>query len=105
MAQFAPKVLADGQLPATKGTLYTVPADTSAYLKSIICCNTGVGNNTIILYLKPGSTSRRITRIILATNEQYFFDESVALETGDLIEGEATNASEVDYIILGVIES
>lgn len=104
MATIAPKILADGQLPAAKGTLYTVPASTSIYVKAIICQNTGGGNNTVTLYFKPGATSRRVARAVLATNETLYFDESIALETGDLIEGDATNATQVDYVIMGATE-
>lgn len=94
------KVLAEGQLPNTKTTLYTVPASTQAAIQSASFCNTGAGNNTVIIYLKPGSTSRRVARVVLATNEQLIISE-FTLEAGDLIEGEATNAAEVDYVITG----
>lgn len=93
-------VLAEGQLSNSKTTLYTVPASTQIAIQAASFCNTGAGNNTVIIYLKPGSTSRRISRVVLATNEQLIVSE-FTLEAGDIIEGQATNASEVDYVITG----
>lgn len=55
------KALADGQLPASKGTLYTTPASTTAIVKSVILVNTASSARTINLYVqRDGSNSRRI---------------------------------------------
>ena len=102
---FTPKVLAEGQLASSKGTLYTVPAATSAYIKSITLYNTNASGQTIAIYLKPGATSRQIRQIVLAQNESYSFDLSFVLESGDLIEGSSTNATAVDYVITGLEET
>jgi len=102
----AGQALADGQLAAAEATLYTVPADTTTYIKSIICTNTGAGQNVVILYLRvDGANSRRIVRVPLETNEQLYFDEPLTLEAADLVRGEATNANEVDYIVSGAEEA
>ncbi len=94
--------LADGQLPAAEGVLYTVPAGTITYIKSIICANTGAGQNVVLLYLRvDGVNSRRLIRVPLETNEQLYFYPPLTLEAADEIRGEATNATEVDYVISG----
>lgn len=97
------KVLAEGQLASSKTTIYTVPAATETAVQSASFCNTGAGDNTVIVYLKPGSTSRRIARVTLATNEQLIISD-FTLEAGDLIEAQATNANEVDYIVTGATQ-
>lgn len=94
------KTLADGQLPNTKTTLYTTPASTQVEIESILVFNTGAGNNTVKLYIKPGGTSRQICGFTLATKESAIISR-IPGGAGMLIEGEATNALEVDYIIAG----
>jgi hypothetical protein len=98
----APKVLAEGQIASTKSTVYTVPGATSTYVRQMRVYNTSPTTQTVIIYLKPGATSRKFGRVVLAENESAdIFDEAILLETGDLIEAETTTASVVDYIITG----
>jgi hypothetical protein len=106
---FVGKVLAEGQFANAKGTLYTVPASTVAYIKSFFVFNTNAAAQTVNVYLKPGSTSRQIVRI--ATLAQYESANildllgSVILEAADLIEGDTTTATALDYVITGVEET
>lgn len=102
---FAPKVVAEGQVANSKGTLYTVPASTSFYCRSIHFYNSNAATQTLNLYLKPGSTSRQVRKITLAQYESYEIDTPFVLETGDLIEADTTTASAVDYVITGVEET
>jgi hypothetical protein len=87
-----------GQLAAAKGTLYTVPAKAKVYVKSLSLFNTGGVAETVKLYVNPDGTSRRIPAPILAAGESSVTG-AFALEEGDLIEGESTNANVVDYVI------
>lgn len=102
-----PGSLADGQLPNAKGTLYTCPALTAAVIRSLVLVNTGAGINAVNLYLKrSGGTSRRIIAkdLDLATGVDLAFDcekSMLMLSAGDVIEGDATTAAEVDYSITG----
>ncbi len=99
------KTLADGQLPNTLGTLYTVPASTEATIKSIFILNEGAGSNTATLYIKrSGGSSRKIWSRAMATGD-YTVISDFTLATGDIIEGEATNVSEVNYVITGALGS
>lgn len=105
---FAAKVLAEGQLASSKGTLYTVPASTTAYIRWLSCHNTGGSAETVVLYVKPGATSRIIAHASVAASETLYVvngGESIQLEAGDLIEGMTTTATTVDYVITGVEET
>ena len=95
------KALADGQLSNSKGTLYTCPASTQAIVVAITLYNSGAAQNVCRLYVKPGATSRVVHRVALETLEHSQFITRITLEAGDLIEGDATSASEVDYTING----
>jgi hypothetical protein len=96
------KALADGQLASSKGTLYTTPAATQTIVKSITLYNSGAGDNVCKIYAKPGATSRVIFKVTLAAGEHAQYVTNITLEAADLIEGEATSATEVDYTINGV---
>lgn len=104
---FTIKALADGQLPATKGTLYTVPASTNTIIKTITLVNTSGSAVTVNLYLNLSGTSRRIIPmdLSLGAGELLETDADYTLEAGDLIEGDASSATTVDYTINGVEET
>ena len=105
---FTAKVLAEGQFATSKGTLYTVPGSTTTYVKFFNVFNDNAATQTVIIYLKPGSTSRKIIRLSLAQNESANIVDivgSFTLEAGDLIEGETTTASALDYVITGIEET
>jgi hypothetical protein len=106
MSTFAPKVLADGQLGAVKGTLYTSPAApvTKTYTKQLRLFSNGAAQ-TCIIFINATGTSRRYYQVVLDTNESAdVFEEPLQLEAGDTIEGQATNAGTVDFVITGVQE-
>lgn len=97
------QALADGQLAGAKGTLYTVPASTQTIVKSITLVNTDVAARTVNLYVKPGATSRRIISkdLSIPAGGSYVHDALITLEAGDLIEGDASTANVVDFVING----
>lgn len=99
------KELANGQLPASKTTLYICPASTQAIIKTISVVNTHTSAVTINLYKKKsGGTSRRFTPVDLSIGIGYQGIErnEITLEAGGVIEGDASVADKVDYIISGV---
>lgn len=105
---FTAKVLADGQFATSKGTLYTVPGSTKTYVKFFSVHNTNAATQTVNVYLKPGATSRQVVRLSLAQNESANILDivgSFTLEAGDLVEGDTTTASALDYVITGVEET
>lgn len=99
------KSLGDGQLASSKGTLYTVPASTSIILKSITLVNTDTSLRTVNLYVKPAAASRRIIPVDfeLPAGQAQTFETEVYLEAADLIEGDASVASKVDYVMSGIL--
>ena len=102
------KSLADGQLPAATGDLYTAPASTQALIKTIKLVNTNTTAEAVDLYLTPsGGTARRIIPKNLSLGAGYLLvvDDELTLEAGDKIQGDTTTASMVDYTISGVEES
>jgi hypothetical protein len=102
------KQLADGQLPAAAGDLYTVPASTTAYVKSIVLVNTGAGDNDVNLLILPAAgVARQITPVDLTmvSGDAYFDATPYVLDAGDKLRGDADNPNEVDYVISGAEES
>lgn len=105
---FTIKSLADGQLAAAKGTLYTCPASTQTIIKTITLVNTDTSARDVNLYVKPsGGTSRRVIPKDMEIGIAYMmvYDDELTLEAGDLIEGDAAAATVVDYVINGVEET
>jgi hypothetical protein len=106
MLEFSPAHLADGQLPSSKGTLYTVPALNVAILKSIVLVNTDTVNPmTVNLYANFGTGSRRITPadMVLPPGAKYSDDSNVTLEAGDILEASCSSSAKVDYSFGGVL--
>jgi len=100
-----PKLVAEGQLPAAKGTLYTVPGSTSLYLSKINITNTSTIHQTVEVWIKRG-TSRLLFHVEgLEQYETITYEGGLTLEAADLIEGNTITVSVVDYIITGVIET
>ena len=109
MPTIYPKVLANGVLANTKGTIYTVPTGRIAYVKFLRITNTNAGSvQTGKIFVNLTSTSREIGNFVLAALEtaDILDNSSLTLEEGDTIEGWATDASispsyNVDYVITG----
>lgn len=102
------KSLANGQLPSTIGDLYTAPASTQAIVETITLVNTHTSAVTCNLYvLESGGTARRFIPKDMSLGAGYkgVEDHPITLEAGDKIQGDASVASKVDYIINGVENS
>jgi hypothetical protein len=104
---FSIKALGEGQLANTKSTIYTVPGSTQTVVKTITLVNATAGALTVNLYLKAGATSRRICPkdLTLGAGEMLETDRDYTLEDGDLIEGDASSATSIDYTISGIEET
>lgn len=103
-----PKQLADGQLAATTGDLYTVPASTTSYITQIILVNTNTSVEEVNLYVLPSAgTARRIIPVDTQLQPGYalYFDSRLVLDTADKIRGDTTTAAYVDYTIYGAEEA
>lgn len=95
------KDLGNGQLPAAKGTLYTVPGATNAAAR-VLLVNTDTVSRTVNIYTNKTGTSRRVSPkdLSMAAGEKWI-SEVLTLEAADLIEGDASAATIVDYQING----
>lgn len=107
MTEAAIKSLADGQLGTTKSTLYTTPAATQAIVDKIKLTNTSSSMIKCNVYFKAsGGTSRRIIPYDMEL-EAYasFKSDPEKLEAADIIEGDASVATAIDYVISGIENS
>ena len=104
---FTIKALADGQLAAAAAAIYTVPGGTSAIIKTITLVNTDAVARTVNLYVNATGANRRIIPkdMEMGVDYQYIFDDELTLETGDSIQGDASAAAVIDYVINGIEET
>ena len=98
--------LAQGQLPSTTGTLYTVPVGKTAYLKSVYLHNSGTSDQTIRIYINGSAVADRIFEGIVSGKDTFEWDVAytVILTTGQTLRADSTNASAVNYFIFGGTE-
>lgn len=92
--------LADGQLPNAKGTLLTAPFN--CWIKGITLVSSDGVSYNCNLYLNRSGTSRRIipfNKPIIDDLQWPFANCLHDIETGDLIEGDASSAAKMDYVI------
>jgi len=102
------KELANGQLPATRGDLYTVPAATIAYIKSITLHNTGLSSYNVTITKEPGGagTERVIISVVLDAGDTFYFDEPTVMDATDVLRGDDGGAgSVIDYTVSGAEEA
>jgi hypothetical protein len=88
-----------GQLAAAKATLYACPAGKTALFLFAAATNTNAAARTWNLYRHDGTASRRlvpVARNIDGSHSDYFRGP-VGLVAGDLIEGDASVANQVDF--------
>lgn len=97
------KVFANGQLPASKATLYTCVGGSSLRIGIVNTSGTALKIN---LYTDTSGTSRRvIPKDMLLQPSFVFTTDYLELEDGDKVEGSAGTASAVDYVIRGILRS
>jgi hypothetical protein len=103
MATSTPKILGEGQVAAAKATIYTCPSATTAIIRTVAFSHVAGGAQVVVLYVKiSGGTSRVFSRANLTTNEFAHEEDIGTLGPGDEIEAETTNATSVDFSIMGV---
>ena len=102
------KRLAQGQLPLTQTTLYPAPDNTETIINTIRCVNTHTADITMNLYVRvTGSSARRIIPKNMTLKAGYLLvvDDEQNLEASDRLQGDASTADKVDYIISGMEKS
>ncbi len=102
------KSLADGQLAATKGTIYTTPTSKQTVINRVRLVNTNSTTESVNLYLKTsGGSSRNLIPVDTQLKAGYLLvmDDVVTMEAADVIEGDTTTADKVNYIVSGAENS
>lgn len=106
-------MLAQGQLSDTVGAIYTVPAATTAQVKTLVFFNSGISSNAIAVHLVPNNTgavgtagaTNQVLNFNLPSGDTFEFSPSYPFEyssANDTIQANATTASEVNYFVMGV---
>lgn len=98
------KRLAQGQLPSSQTTLYTANG-VSTIINTIRCVNTHTSSVTMNLYIRvKGSSARRIIPKDMTLKAGYLLvvDDEQNLEATDRLQGDASVANKVDYIVSGI---
>src|SRR5437879_3727636 len=101
------KPLANAQLgTGAQGMLYTVPAGKAAIVKTQRFVNTDTVSRTMNLYyLKSGAGSaQRILppNMSLAPSALVVEQDELTMAAGDQIQGDASVASKIDFVISGI---
>ncbi len=95
--------LANGKLAGTTAAIYTVPSNRVGNVKSIWLVNTHSAAVTVNLYVRSGSNLRHITPVDLTLGIGYraVEDTPILLGPGEKIEGDASVADKVEFVICG----
>lgn len=103
-----PQCLANGQLGAGKSVLYTCPAKMSIFVTFFSLFNGSNVSESAHIFIKIGSMSRKIDSYTLAPGSSarvVHNGEGIGLSPGDSLEGYATAAKQIDYVISGLTTS
>lgn len=100
MTTYTEKVLAEGQLPLAKTTLYTATG-VRVNVRVSKVSNIAAGDGILVLLYYKKATSRQIMRVVLDNNEWAEDDAIFQMDSGDIIEGYASG-NNIDYLITGV---
>ena len=98
------KVLAQGQLPAVAGVLYTVPGGTQTIVSRIVLANTdNVNPRTATLYQNgTAATNEILPPTSIDPGARYVDDGRYTMAATNTIQGKADAASEITYTIYGL---
>ncbi len=93
------KKLAHGTLADAKATLYTTPASTQTIIKSLILCNKTATARTVDLYFGGRLVLKSYT---ISAYDTYILPKiDSIIDAAELIEGNASATTAIDYIICG----
>lgn len=101
-------ILYQGTLSNSIGDLYTVPANTQAYITSIKICNVGAAARTINIKLKKSAgTARNFSDKDYSLAVGYSIEvcdnaQQVRLNAGDIISGGADAVTDCEITIMGL---
>ena len=99
-------LLADGQLAASEGSLHLAGAGETVIIKGFTLVNRNAAARTVNVYVKVSAgTSRAILPegISIPGKAMLVYDgPTVILGDGDDLRGDASAATSVDYVIMGL---
>lgn len=106
-------MLSQGQLSSSVGSIYTVPASTTAQVKTIIFFNGGVAARTVSVHLVPNSggsigtagATNQVLNFDLPSGDTFEFSPSYPITysaQNDSIQASASVGNEVNYYVMGV---
>ena len=97
------KKLAQGQLPSSTGTLYTVPSSTSTLVGHIRLVNNTGSNRTVKLYHDGTADAQAILpTLTIEAGGGAEFSGGIVMETADTMSGVADAATSITYTIYGM---
>jgi len=97
------KTLAQGQVAASVGTIYTPSGSTSAIVKEIIFLNTDSANRTLSVYQNGTAAANQIFgSATLGPGETVVFTGAITLANGDTLKAVADSGSKITYTLEGV---
>jgi hypothetical protein len=95
-----------GQLTTTGLiTIYTVPDNMAAIVKSMRFVNTDSSPITLDAYFKRGGAAARIlpASLSLGAGQLLVDDSEITLKQGDQIQAQASEANKIDYVLSGIV--
>jgi hypothetical protein len=109
MAGIIVKTLAEGQLGTTaQGSLYTVPVGKATVVKNFRFANRDAASQSMNLYyLKSGLSNPSARRLVpgalsIPAAAMAVEDNELTMGAGDQIQGDASIAAKIDYVISGI---
>lgn len=112
---FTGQSIADGNLPSTLQSLYTVPASTVVYIRTFNCYDTNVNATNLApdgtdIFVVPAASgiSRHLVHqdmIYQQALEVVSDGESMVLGAGDAVHGISATTGVVQYYLSGVVET
>lgn len=88
-----------GRLSVDREVLYTVPSGRVAVIRSAVLCNDSMVASTAKLYLRRSGTSFPVIQAVIPAGERHADNTPIALESGDVIEGDASQTDAIACII------
>lgn len=91
----------DGQLPNAVAAIYTSTGVQTFVFSVILSNREAATTRTVNLWVNRSGTRRRLIPLDqpIAAGQSYTFNEPLTLEAGDTLEGDASAATIVDYVV------
>ena len=97
------KVLAQGQVAAAAGAIYTTPGATQAIIKQMIFLNVTGGSLNLTVFVNGTAAANQIFGPgLLGAGESVVFDGTLPLNAAESVRALAGAATSITYTILGM---